>query len=493
MGLLDLVVVAAAAERLAAGLVSDGISAAAPFTGRANLHAEADGVLIIDRDVIAALNCLDEGVTLATLPDHARVSARQMIATVKIIPYGLPEKVINTAEKLLTGEAMRLCPFVRKRIGLILTRTEGGKPSLVDKAEMAVRDRLAAVNAGLVDVRKVAHTREAVADAVVAMTQAGEVELILIFGASATSDRADVCPSGLVAAGGVLHRFGMPVDPGNLLFLGQVGKVPVMGMPGCARSPALNGADWVLERLIAGLDVTPGDVAAMGVGGLLKEIPSRPQPRASRMRTTPKKPRIEAVLLAGGRSNRMRGRDKLLEQVEGMPLVRLLAQNLVDAAPDAVHVILPPNMPDRLAALDDMQGINVHVSDMAKEGMAGSIRAGMAACHGQADAVLFVLGDMPDVSIRDVNAVISAFDPDENRTIVRACDRDGVPGHPVLFGRRFFDSLASLSGDEGARRVINGAPECVVDVPTSGFGATTDLDTPEAWAIWRQSRQEPSR
>jgi molybdenum cofactor cytidylyltransferase len=83
-------------------------------------------------------------------------------------------------------------------------------------------------------------------------------------------------------AGGTIARFGIPVDPGNLLFLGQLGGKPVVGLPGCARSPALNGADWVLERLAAGIDVTDADIAAMGVGGLLKEMPDRPHPRRPR-------------------------------------------------------------------------------------------------------------------------------------------------------------------------------------------------------------------
>ena len=72
------------------------------------------------------------------------------------------------------------------------------------------------------------------------------------------------------------------VDPGNLLFLGTLSERPVIGLPGCARAPALNGADWVLARVMCGINVTDADIAAMGVGGLLKEIPSRPQPRAGK-------------------------------------------------------------------------------------------------------------------------------------------------------------------------------------------------------------------
>ena len=76
-----------------------------------------------------------------------------------------------------------------------------------------------------------------------------------------------------------MFRFGMPVDPGNLLFHGRLDDRPVIGLPGCARSPALNGADWILERYACGLMISDDDIAAMGVGGLLKEIPLRPQLR----------------------------------------------------------------------------------------------------------------------------------------------------------------------------------------------------------------------
>ena len=121
----------------------------------------------------------------------------------------------------------------------------------------------------------VAHEVEALRRAV----EAAQGELVLILTASATSDAHDVGPAAVTRAGGELIRFGMPVDPGNLLFLAGLGGRPVIGLPGCARSPALNGADWVMERVICGVPVTDADIAAMGVGGLLKEIPQRGRPR----------------------------------------------------------------------------------------------------------------------------------------------------------------------------------------------------------------------
>ena len=106
-------------------------------------------------------------------------------------------------------------------------------------------------------------------------------ELVLILTGSATSDSCDVAPEAVRAAGGEVARFGMPVDPGNLLFLGSQAGRPVIGLPGCARSPALNGADWVLERTVCGIVLDDVDFAAMGIGGLLKESPVRPLPRES--------------------------------------------------------------------------------------------------------------------------------------------------------------------------------------------------------------------
>ncbi len=141
-----------------------------------------------------------------------------------------------------------------------------------------MRARLEALGMRLAEATQVPH-REAELAAAMA---AARSDLVLILTASATSDPRDVAPEALRRAGGTVHRFGMPVDPGNLLFVGSLGGRPVIGLPGCARSPALNGADWVLWRIACGLPVGDAEIAAMGVGGLLKESPARPSPREQR-------------------------------------------------------------------------------------------------------------------------------------------------------------------------------------------------------------------
>jgi molybdenum cofactor cytidylyltransferase len=126
----------------------------------------------------------------------------------------------------------------------------------------------------------------------------------------------------------------------------------------------------------------------------------------------------------------------------------------------------------------------VEAADWA-EGMAASLRAGLAAVAGRADAVVILLADMPEVGPAQVDRLIAAYDPEEGREICRAMAADGTPGHPVLFGRRFFETLAGLTGDRGAREVLREAAEFVTDVPTPGRAAVVDLDTPEDWAAWR--------
>ncbi len=264
----------AAATRIGAALDAPGCRLTPAFTGRVNLVAEAPGVVRINAGAVSAMNGVDEGLTLATLPDLMRVDEGQLIATVKVIPYGAPGARVGAAVAALGEGAVRLCPFKSGRAQLVMTRTPGFKESLLDKGHRVVEERIGSIGMTLAPPVVVDHTEAAIAGAL-----DGSADMILVLGASATSDRGDVAPAAVLAAGGRIDRFGMPVDPGNLLFLGDIGGTPVVGLPGCARSPALNGVDWVLERLAAGIAVDGASIAAMGVGGLLKEMPGRPQPR----------------------------------------------------------------------------------------------------------------------------------------------------------------------------------------------------------------------
>jgi molybdenum cofactor cytidylyltransferase len=268
----------AAADRLAAALVPDPAAAnlarSAAATGRVNLNATVPGLVEVDAAAVHALNRVDPAITLATLPPLARVWPGLLCGTVKIITYGVDGAALDRACAAAAG-AIRVRPVERRTAGLILTEVPAQDAKLARKGRRAVEGRLAALGIALAAVETVPHDEAAIAAALQRLPGA----LALILTGSATSDPQDTAPAAVRRAGGRVARFGMPVDPGNLLFHGEQGGRPVIGLPGCARSPALNGADWVLERLACGIDLTDSDIAAMGVGGLLKEIPVRGRPR----------------------------------------------------------------------------------------------------------------------------------------------------------------------------------------------------------------------
>jgi molybdenum cofactor cytidylyltransferase len=269
----------AAAASLAKAVHGGHVRVDAPFTGRANLFAEAAGVLVLDRERIERVNLVDEAITFATLPAFRAVTEGEMVATVKIIPYAVAGEALKAALAEADEPLIRVAPYVRKRVAAISTTLPGLKPSVIAKTIEVLSRRLDPAAAKVVFEESVPHQAEPLA-AALRRAIATVPDLVIVFGASAISDRRDVIPAAIEMAGGGVAHLGMPVDPGNLLLLADLGATPVLGAPGCARSPKENGFDWVLQRLLAGLPVGRREVVEMGVGGLLMEIKSRPQPRA---------------------------------------------------------------------------------------------------------------------------------------------------------------------------------------------------------------------
>ncbi len=267
-----------AALVLARAVAGENLRVDTPFTGRCNLFATKGGVLVFEPAGIDAVNALDEAITLATLPAMRAVVEGEMVATVKIIPFAAPKAALDRALAAATHARLNVQAFRPLRVGIVSTVLPGLKPSTIDKTARVLAQRLAPAGATISSHAKVDHDAAALAPAIAAAEQ--DSDLVIVFGASAITDRRDVIPAALESAGGAIEHFGMPVDPGNLLLIGHTrGGKPALGAPGCARSPKENGFDWVLNRLLAGGPVTGADIRRMGAGGLLMEIVSRPQPR----------------------------------------------------------------------------------------------------------------------------------------------------------------------------------------------------------------------
>jgi molybdenum cofactor cytidylyltransferase len=470
-----------AAGEIAQAVAGDGVRVDRAFTGRCNLFAETGGVLVVDEVAIDRLNEVDADITLATLDAFAPVVPGKMIATVKIIPFAVFGAARDAAVKVARDAKplVRVAPYIVKKVGVVSTLLPGLADKVIEKTLRVTAERLAPAGAKIVAEKRVPHEATALAKALKDMLDAG-AELVVVFGASAIADRRDVIPAAVEAIGGTVEHFGMPVDPGNLMLIASANGMPVLGAPGCARSPKENGFDWVLARLLCGLPVSRHDIMGMGVGGLLMEIVTRPQPRAS---DAVSGRRIAAIVLAAGKSTRMGGPNKLLSDVGGKPMVRIAADEALASKAAPVFVVTGHQHEQVRAALKDLPVTFVHNLDFA-EGLSTSVKAGIAALPEEADGAIVCLGDMPQVNAALIDRMFAAFDPEKGALIV-VPTAEGKRGNPVLWSRRFFPELLALEGDIGARQLIAAYPEAIVEVPVSGGGAFLDIDTPDALAELR--------
>lgn len=471
-----------AARRLAEAATGPGVRAGTAGTGRVNLFAEQSGLALFDAAAIDRINAIDEGITISTLHPFDRVEDDHVVATVKIIPFAVPEAALSRAEEQARLEhgLVSVRGYRPRQVALIQTELPGLKDNVADKTELVIRQRVEALAAIFAEPRRTGHSVDALSAEISGAIGAG-AELVLVVGASATVDRQDVIPAAIVAAGGAIDHFGMPVDPGNLTVLAHVGNVPVLALPGSARSPRPGGNDIILERLMADIPVTGVDIMAMGVGGLLKEIPSRPMPRrdAAPRRAAGGAPaaRYACIVLAAGQSRRMGDTNKLLIPVEGKPM----AQHALDTARasgcDPILVVTGHAAEDVRSALGE-DVTYVHNPDYA-DGLSTSLRTGVAALPEDCDGVIVLLGDMPQVSPVHLKALMQAHDRDEGHLIC-VPTWNGKRGNPVLWDRRFFADMETLGGDVGAKHLIGSNEDLVVEVPLDDDAILVDVDSPQA-------------
>jgi molybdenum cofactor cytidylyltransferase len=475
-----------AASHLGRLLAGPFLRRSADFHGRVNLIADTSGLLRLDVAKLHAFNSIDESVTLATLPDRTVVAKDDLVATLKIIPFAVSAATIAAAEILIAGGDAKVyvAPFRPLSVGLVLTLLPQLKPAAITHTIKATRTRVTARGGFLLPPRQTPHESAPLTEAITALLRAG-AELVLISGASAVTDRQDIAPAAIVAAGGEITHFGMPVDPGNLICFGRIRDRPVIVLPGCARSPALNGIDWVLDRIFTGEILDSREIARMGVGGLLKEMAARPAPREAKKApgagAAPRTlPRIAALVLAAGRSTRM-GQNKLLAPLaDGRTMIEHTVDHVLAASTQPVLVITGHDGAEIRAVLADKPVRFVEAPDYAL-GLANSLRAGIQALSADVDGALICLGDMPLVQPGVLNQLLAAFAPKEGREIVLP-SFDGQRGNPVLWGRRFFDELLALTGDAGARQILHRHMAFVAEVPVQSDAVLRDFDTPDALA-----------
>ncbi len=280
----------AAAARVAQRLCGAHVALERAFTGRCNIIAARSGLVVIDRAVVDGVNAEDEAITVATVSPFQMVESGDIVAAVKVIPFAVTSGCLERSLEAAFAPAVAVAPFRPLRLGVISTLLPGLKRTVVDKTIRNLEERIAPAGAVVRSEQRIMHNAQAFASTLRAMR---DVDLIVVFGATAITDRRDVVPVGITMAGGGIDRLGMPVDPGNLLLLGrtasQAGRrsIPIIGAPGCARSVQESSFDLVLRRFLVGLDVTVADLRVMGVGGLMNQFLNKQNAELSPAHATP--------------------------------------------------------------------------------------------------------------------------------------------------------------------------------------------------------------
>lgn len=468
----------AGAAEIAALLVGPNTETRRAYTGRCNVHASIRGVLRVDAARIDALNQLDEAVAIGTLPDHALARHGQVLATVKIIPFAVTRELVGRCRVIAAaGPLLRVAELRASRAALIMSELPGMKENVFRGTVTATRNRLEGLGSRLALVLRCAHERSAIV-AQLRQALAAGCDLLLVAGATVTKDRRDVVPAAIVAAGGDVEHFGMPVEPGNMLLLANLGGVPVVNLPGCARSRRSNGLDWALQRLLAGLPLTRAEVMRMGVGGLIRSPLEPEDEEEGEEESVPVvaagAPNVAALVLAAGQSSRMGGKNKLLAEVDGVPMVLRAVNAALASRAISVTVVLG-HEGERVEALLAGRKVNfVRNADFA-QGMSTSLRAGIAALPAEAEAAVVLLADMPRVNAVHVDRLIDAFDAQQPSIIVP--QHEGRRGNPILWPREFFASMQAVGGDKGARELLEENPQRIRSVEIDDDAIHADVDT----------------
>lgn len=464
-----------AATRAAAALCGPGVQAEAANTGRCNLVAAHDGVLVLDEAALHAANAVDEALTVGTLAPFSRVVRGQMLATIKVIPYAVPCDLLEQWEATSgTHSAIRVAGFASRAVTLIQTRLPGTADKVLRATEAVTRDRVESLGSTLTLAPEVTHDTTALAAAIEDTLHQAEPHagIVLIAGASATTDRRDVIPAAIDAAGGQVIHLGMPVDPGNLLVLGESAEgVPVLGLPGCARSPKRNGVDWVLERLLAGLTVDRAAIMGMGVGGLLHESAVRGR---ARQKTAPA---LAVAVLAAGKGSRMGGGIKVLEDLGGKPMLGHVL-DAVHTAALGLSTVITGTHHDAIAAALAGTATRLLRNPAPEQGLSGSLSLAAQKAPDDAAGLMVLLGDMPLIQPETLRLLADTARAHPEAIV--APSFGATRGHPVIWPRDLWPALSRLHGDRGGQTLLQDHADRLHTVPVKDEGVLLDADTPDA-------------
>ena len=479
-----------AAKAISSAIDKNHIYADKASTGRVNFKSQSLCLVRYDRDFIKEVNLVDESIAFSIVEHNQLLAEGDLIATLKIIPFFMQKKYVDRVIKMLAkDELFKIHNLKKKEVTLIQTCFEWQKKSIFTATSNVTKARLEALGCSLKKEKLINHDYDTLC-AIIRSSVKNDPEILLISGASAITDRSDYIPKAILSEGGELIQYGLAVDPGNLLLIGKVGKTTVIGMPGCARSPKLNGFDWVLQLLMADIPINREELADMGAGGLLMEIASRPLPRALAKSVSKGEKKVMGVILAAGNSTRMGRENKLLRNIGNAPLIRNTAIEMLKSDLDSCSIVLGYQS-DKVADVIKDLNVNLILNPLWKEGQASSLRAAINTLDSTYSDLLIMLGDLPGIKSSHINSIIEEHLITDNRkSKITIPSFKGQKGNPVIWGRSFFHDLSNLEGDVGGRNLFSEHPAAINILEMDDPWVVKDADTPEDFENFFKNKKQ---
>ena len=479
-----------AAEAISNAIDKNQIYVEKASTGRVNFKSQSLCLVRYERALIREVNLVDESIAFSIVEHNQLLAKNDLIATLKIIPFFTQKKYVDQVISILAkNELFNTHSLNRKKVSLIQTSFEWQKKSMFKATSNVTRNRLEALDCSLNEEKLICDDYKALCSEIRSSTGSG-IDILLISGASAITDRSDYIPKAILSEGGEIIQYGLAVDPGNLLLIGKVGNTTVIGMPGCARSPKLNGFDWVLQLLMADIPISREELAEMGAGGLLMEIASRPLPRALAKSVSKREKKVMGVILAAGNSTRMGKDNKLLRNIGDAPLIRNTAIEMLKSDLDSCSIVLGYQS-DKVADVIKDLNVNLILNPLWKEGQASSLRAAINTLDSTYSDLLIMLGDLPGIKSIHINSIIEEHLLTDNRkSKITIPSFKGQKGNPVIWGRSFFDDLSNLEGDVGGRTLFSEHPAAINILEMENPWVVKDTDTPEDFENFFKYKKE---
>ena len=468
-----------AADILLKAMIGDYLRYTLPDkTGYSEIFADTDGTFVFDRNRFDRFNAHSENISLVTVPPDTPVYKGQLLGNLRLFGPAINAETLNEAVTKISGigSLLKVAPYAFCKIGFIRTIMNNSSVPPLDEDELTARFGAFGLDVVYSDLCE--HTIDAVEKAVRNAIDA-QAEIVLVESQVPPLHRDDIVPKGFKEAAGDIDRFGWPVDEGLSLVLGHKNDVKLLGY--CAEDADKPAFDQLLRFLATKSLPATEDIPDLALNGLslirmTKRITPEQINRSMNVEAVSDSHKIAVVILAAGSSRRMIGTNKLLESINGLPMIDHTVRSALSSQADYVAVVTGHEAKFIERRLEQYDVKIVRNPDYVS-GVLGSIRLGLAVLPPDIAGAIVLPADMPAFTEEYIDKLIDAFDFKAPRPPVVVPTFGSVRHNPVLWPKDLFKVVKIVPEDSQWVPTLIEHSDYIKDIPLKDDLPLTDINT----------------